>query len=323
MRILSPNIKIIIKLPFKNKLIESLYNMAHNYCLVRVNKLYEDLYEILEDEELVMDNVHHTDKIKYQIEKLTKSYLQNKITISKTFETSDECLEDLLVEISDSDVNSQQQGNTLLMFADENVMYEIIFMEEIGVEYPESQLNQLASISNVELSPIYGNVSVVKSSYSNGKLTNQLIKPNDIIDLVIKNFYHSGVMMNPDGTFQTIDFTGDNPNIMIGGNFKQLNPLNIFGLTLVGYNEEGSQHNALASTLFGKEIKGRLYVTTLCPATNKRFWGLSKEIIDNLLKLLNYASGNAEEKKKFKELNDELTEDKLKNPFFLIKKYCV
>ena len=43
-----------------------------NYCLIKKNKLYEDLYEILEDEELIMDNVNHKEKIKYKIEQLTK-----------------------------------------------------------------------------------------------------------------------------------------------------------------------------------------------------------------------------------------------------------
>lgn len=297
--------------------------MAYNYCLVKVNKLYEDLYEILEDEELVMDNVDHGDKIKYQIEKLVKSYFDNKIKISKTFSTSDESLEDILLEISDSDVNSQKQGNTLLMFSDEDYMYEIVFMEEIGAECSESQLNQLASISNIELSPIYGNVTIVKSSYTEGKIKNSLIKSSDMINLVVKNFYHLGVMINPDSTFQEIDFTGDNPNIIIGGNFVQQNPLNMFGLMLVGYNEVGTQVNTLASKLFGKEIRGRLYLTTLCPITNKRFWSLSIKMLNNLYKLLDYSVGSEEEKKIIEKFNDELSEDKLKNPFFLIKKYCV
>ena len=228
-----------------------------------------------------------------------------------------------MVEITGNSVDESLQGNTLLMFADSESMYEVVFMEQVGITKSDDDLNQLASISNIELAPIYGNVAIVKSSYFDGKLTNGLIKEEDIINLITNNFYHNGVMINCDSSTTELEFAGDNPNIVIGGNFKQLAPFQMFGLTLVGYNEQGMEINNLASKLYGSEIKGRFYVTSLCPITNNRFWGINLDIIQNLIKLINFSEGTVEEKLVIDKINNELSDDKLKNPFFLIKKYCV
>jgi hypothetical protein len=296
---------------------------SHNYCLVKKNKIYEDLYDLLQDEELIMDNPAHKDNIKYKIKQLAKSYFKNKISLSNIFSTSNESLEDLMVEITGNVEDETLQGNTLLMFADSESMYEIVFMEQIGVEKSDDELNQLASISNIELAPIYGSVAIVKSSYQNGVLTNKLISEQDVIDLITNNFYHQGVMINSDGSTLELEFSGDNPNIMIGSNFKQLTPFHMFGLTLVGYNEPGPELNKLATKLFGNEIKGRFYVCTLCPISNKRFWGINLNMVNSLVKLIEYSEGSQEQKDIIKKLDKELSDDKLINPFFLIKKYCV
>jgi len=298
-----------------------------NYCLIKKNKLYEDLYEILEDEELIMDNVNHKEKIKYKIEQLTKLYFNDKIKISKNFNSSTESLEDLMIEIADNIENEEKknnlQGNTLLMYADNDAMYEIVFMEEVGIENLDLELNQMASISNIELAPIYGNIAIIKTLYNNNQLVNSQITNEDVENLIMYNFYHKGVMINSDEKMFELEFSGDNPNIIIGGKFKQLAPFQMFGLMLVGYNEEGQELNKLATKIFGSEIKGRFYLTTMCPITNKRFWNLDIQILNNIIKLINYSMGTIEEKKQIENINNELSEDKLKNPFFLIKKYSV
>ncbi|AYV80154.1 MAG: hypothetical protein Gaeavirus12_12 [Gaeavirus sp.] len=35
-----------------------------NYCLVKQNNIYEELYDILSDEDLIMDNPNHKESIK-------------------------------------------------------------------------------------------------------------------------------------------------------------------------------------------------------------------------------------------------------------------
>jgi hypothetical protein len=299
-----------------------------NYCLVKKNYIYEDLYEILEEEELIMDKIDHKEKIKYEIKKLIDSYIGNKIFFSKKFNSEEESLEDLMVEITrEREDDEEIQGNTLLLYSNSDAMYETIFMENISKETNDKELNQLGSISNIELAPIYGNIAIIKSSFLEDKLVNTQITWEDLFELIVNNFYHWGVMINPDGTKLPIEFTGDNPNITIGNNFKQLPAFQLFGLSLVGYSEQLSMNDNLlnedASKLMGTDIKGRFFITTLCPITSKRFWSLNIDIFNCILKLLDYLGGNDEQKKIIEKLNKELDEDKLKNPFFLIKKYCV
>jgi hypothetical protein len=304
---------------------------SNNYCLIKKNKIYEDIYDILEDKELVMDNPNHKDDIKYQIKNLAKTYYTKKmITISNIFENSEATLEDLMLNITgetENDINETEneslQGNTLLMYANSKFMYEVVFMEQLGINKTDDELNQLSSISNIELAPIYGQTAVIKTSYVDGSIKPSIILEEDITDLIINNFYHVGVLINPDGSMLELEFAGDNPNIMIGGNFKMLSPLSLFGLQLVCYHEDGDKDNDLASKIYGKEIKGRLYIATLCPITNKRFWSITSEFLQDLIKLLDYTTGTPEQRKKIDELENELNDDKLKNPFFLVKKYCV
>lgn len=298
---------------------------SQNYCLIKKNKIYEDLYDVLEDKELIMDNPNHKESIKYEIKNLAKTYYNKKmITISNIFDTSDATLEDLMINIT-GETNEDQnvQGNTLLAYANSNFMYEVVFMEQLGITKSDDDLNQLSSIGNIELAPIYGQTAIVKTSYLNGSLTSSIILEEDITDLIINNFYHTGVLINQDSSTLELEFAGDNPNIVLGGNFKMLSPLSLFGLHLVCYHEDGIQENVSASKIYGKELKGRLYITTLCPITNKRFWSITSDFLNDLMKLLDYTTGTPEHKKKIDELEDELNDDKLKNPFFLIKKYCV
>lgn len=292
-----------------------------NFCLVKENKVYEDLYEILENEELIMDNPNHKVTIKYKIKILMEKYLNKKIKISSLFETSEQCLEELMLGITDG--SEDEQGNTLLMYANSNNMYEVVFMEKLGINSPDEELNQLSSISNIELAPIYKNSAIVKSSYTNGGLKQEKIDFEDIVELFTNNFYHNGVMINIDDSLTELEFSGENPNFVIGGNFKMLTPLSLFGLTLIGYNDKENSKNNLASKIYGKEITGRLYLATLCPITNKKFWSINIELVKGIEKLLDYSTGTVEQRKKIEQLEKELEDDKLKNPFFLIKKYCV
>lgn len=296
----------------------------YNFCLIKKNKLYEELYEELEDEDLIMDNINHKSKVLYNIEKLVKSYFTSSvISLSNTFSSSNDCLENIMLEIAESvDDNEKIQGNTLLIYADSENMFEVIFMEQLGVNTNDTELNQLASISNIELAPIYNNVAITKTSYTNNKITSELIDSNDILNIIINNFYHKGTMINCDKSTEELDFVGDNPNNVIGNNFKQKNILQLFGLHLVGYNEQSEKLNEIASQLYGEKIYGRLFITTLCPITNKRFWGLSSNMVQYILKLLSFTEGTDEQKNLIKQLNKEMDDNKLLNPFYLIKKYA-
>ena len=88
----------------------------------------------------------------------------------------------------------------------------------------------------------------------------------------------------------------------------------IFGFTFVCYVEDGNVVNQIVSNLFGKEYKGRVYITLLCINTNKKFWNLTKQTINDIIEI----NKNLE---KVNLLEKELDNNKFTNPFFLLKKY--
>jgi hypothetical protein len=58
----------------------------------------------------------------------------------------------------------------------------------------------------------------------------------------------------------------------------------------------------------------------LCPLTNKKYSDITIQTIKRILKILSYEKTDME---KINMLNAELSGDKVKNPFFLLKKYSV
>jgi hypothetical protein len=120
-----------------------------------------------------------------------------------------------------------------------------------------------------------------------------------------------------------LSFSGDNPNMIIGTGFMKMDPINVFGLTIVGYVEEkpvNTKLNEVASNIYGKEINARVFFTMLCPITNKKYSNITIQTIKRILKILSYEKTNTD---KINMLNTELSGDKVKNPFFLLKKYSV
>ncbi|AYV80147.1 MAG: hypothetical protein Gaeavirus12_5 [Gaeavirus sp.] len=292
-----------------------------NYCLVKQNNIYEELYDILSDEDLIMDNPNHKESIKYKIKQLQ---LSKSFILSKEFDNNEQVFEDLMIEITRED-NPEHQGNTLILYADDNAVYEVIFIENlITPNNNDSELNQFASISNLELSPIYNTCAIIKTSYQSGNLVNTSITYNDIIHIMTNNFYHTGVLINPDNTLTELEFSGDKPNLVIGNTFIQSSPIQLFGLSLVLYIESGDSPNNTASLISNSEIKGRVFITTLCPITSKRFWSLTTSTIKNITKLLSYqTSNNPELTAKFNKLTNEISDDKRGNSFYFIKKYSM
>jgi hypothetical protein len=296
--------------------------MKSNYCELRRNKIYAEVYDELLDEELNMNNPSHNDKIKYWMEKKLKS--SNFIQISNTFENHQDLMEDLILKIdADSNNNPNIQGNTLMMYADDNSMYELFYMEDLTKKIPEIELNEFGSITNIFLQPVCWTCGIFKSSYgSDGSIYSDTITKSDVIKLYIQNYYHKGVMLNPDGSMTELEFTGENPFNMIGNNFTQSNTLDLFGFNLVpwvektnGENTTSTQLNKNASKIIGSEIYSRVFLTIVCPNTNKKFWDITPTTINNILKIIN----NKEIQNK---IQQEIEQAEINiNPFYFIKKY--
>lgn len=297
--------------------------MTQNYCEIKKNKIYADIYDELLDEELSMNNNEHNNKIKSWI---TKKILNlNYIELSDCFESMEDIIADIIIKITTDANNTKLQGNTLLMFADDDNMYELFYMEDLNRLYQKDEvnnlqddLNEFAIISNIFLQPIYWGCGIVKSNYSNGVIKGAKITKQDISNIFIQNYYHIGIMVNHDETMLELEFTGEDPIKIIGTNFTQLNTTDIIGFDIVPWIENSSgtkKLNKLATKLLNKEVYGRLFITLVCPTTNKKFWNITKTTIINILKILN-------DDKLFNELHNKNMSDKmLVNPFYQLNKY--
>jgi len=285
--------------------------MKQNYCFINKNKIYAEIYDELLEEELSMNNKEHNDKIKNYIEKKIINY---DINLSDFFTNTEDIISDLIEKITLTANNKNLQGNTVLLYANENEMYELFHMEDLRKTYSDDELNELASITNIHLLPIYWGCGVFKTNYSKGILKGDEIKKIDLAKIFIQNYYHIGIIINLDNKMQEIEFTGEDPFKIIGNNFIQSNVVNIMGFNFCPYIEKSNIVNNLASKLLGIEIKGRVFISLLCPTTNKKFWNINISTINNIIKIL--------ENKNLNELiNKEINiTDKDINPFFLIKK---
>ena len=281
-----------------------------NFCIVKKNKFYAELYEMLEDEDLFMQKPEHTNQILFKIKKFIE---KSKIfTISKSFDKKI-IAEEMLVSIVENNENKDSiQGHTLFVFADDESMYEVFFMEDLINKPTDEDINEFSSISNVLIQPILWDTTFVKTTYKDSKLEGVNIDKDDIYKILLENFYHNGVMINIDGSFQDIQFSGENPFFVIG-NFKVLGNANILGFELVFYNEDSDHKNENASLLYGETIKGRLFVVLLSPISNKKLWSIKTTTIKNMLSVLKNPN-------KVKKISDEIElNEKYVNPFFILK----
>ena len=285
-----------------------------NYCFVKKNKIYGEIFDELLDEELSMFNREHNDKIKRYLEK--KIVSNNSITISETFESNDEIISELILQITKSASEENLQGNTVLMFADYENMYELFHMENLTKKIPDDDLNELCSISNIHLLPVYWGCGIFKSSYSTGVIKPELITLKDLANIFIQNYYHKGIMINTDGKLLEIEFTGEDPFKVIGTNFKQSNITNVIGFNLVPFIESGNELNIIATKILGREVKGRMFIYLLCTTSNKKIWDIDIKTVNDIINIVE----NDNLYKKIQDYIDQHDSDKDINPFYFLKK---
>lgn len=286
--------------------------IKNNYCWISKNKIYAEIFDELLDEDLSMNNKDHNDKIKHYLE---KKIINNKnLNISEQFESNDEIISDLILKITSMSTKTNLQGNTVLMFANPSEMYELFYMEDLTSKTDDIELNELASISNIHLQPVYGGCGIFKSTYSTGDIKSEFITKKDLADIFIQNYYHKGIMINTTGDLIEIEFTGEDPYKVIGTSFTQSNVTNVIGFSLIPYVEMGNTINHKATKILGREIKGRVFISLLCPTTNKKFWNIDIKTIDNIIKILDDSNLFNKIEKELEDYNKDI------NPFYLIKK---
>lgn len=285
----------------------------YNYCLIKKNKIYEQIYDMLEIEELSMSNPDHDNKIIYELEKIIKK--AKFIEIKKSESNKDDLLAEMMIAIT-SEHEPGLQGNTMLLHANDDYYYEVIYMENPSNKNfkKDEHINEFASISNIELEPIMKDCVFVKTGYTDGVAVCKAITIDDICEILINNFYHKGILIEDNGKIIEITYSGDNPTIVLGNKFQKGDTGDVLGLTILPWVEPNENKNEIASKILGTSIKGRVFLMTFSPISCKRHWSLSKETIDNILKVL-------DNKEKINKVYDEIDkQNKQVNPFYLIKK---
>ncbi len=287
-----------------------------NYCFVRKNKIFEEITEMIQDEELSMSKFDDTDEIIYQIKKIVLNSKYLKIKFSEEPD-SNKLIEQIMMDITEDNQSPEMQGNTLLLYANDNYYYEVIYLENmVNLDRDIADINELATISNIETEPILKDCAIVKTGYSGKTPVCKEITLNDICEIVVNNFYHVGLLINEDGTMKEIKYSGDNPLLIIGNIFEKGNFGDVLGITMLPWIEtKGTKENKVASKILKTNIKGRVFIMTFCPITNKKLWNFTQQIAQDILKIL-------DSPEKTKQVYDEIDrESKNVNPFNLIKRF--
>ena len=283
-----------------------------NYCLIEANNLYAQFYDDILDEELSMQREEDTFKIKYYLEK--KIINESKIKISDIC-SSEDLMSNIVNDIKKSiEKQDNIQGNTIILYGNDDYMFEAVYFEDLVNEKDLNYLNEFCSVINIEMYPILWSCAIIKTTYDKKKISRTLITKKDIYELYINNHYHLGVMININGTMQEVEFTGEEPFKTIGNTFKFGNTTDVIGFSLFHFYENNDKNdiNNLASSIVGKKLYGRIFLTLLCPLTNKKYWNLTTNTINNILEVLN-------DQELVKKISKETCE-KNSNPFLLIKK---
>ena len=294
--------------------INIIYNMSkQNFITLKKNKLYYKFYEILEREKLFMDNLSQKDEIKETLKKLMDE--MNIMKISKKYDTGEELLEEILVDIGED--NESHDGGSLILNGYKNYMYQMIYLEnknffEKNVSPEIEIMNEYCTLSNIDIKPIYNDAAIIKISYEDGQMKNVTVKKDDLVNLFLDNYYHTGVLVDVNDKLQEIEFTGDAPSLVIGNSFVLQETIKILGFLFMPYLENGKEVNQLASKLLNKEIKGRLFLTLVCPNSYKKLWNIDKETIEKILILLEDKSNISKYEQEEGDINF--------NPYFNLKK---
>lgn len=278
-----------------------------NYALIEPNKLHEELCELLVDKNLKMANLDDKESIEYQVEMYFKKCYY--IKYSEGFDNPDLMFDDICRVLKEK---YKEDINTILLYSTDEYVYEMVYFEYSNKkEHDEDEFNQFASMSNIELIPIYHRCAVMKTNIKTG-IQCTSINYKDLAHITLRNFYHSGVMIEPSKKMTTVTYVSENPFMSIGNTFTQGMDTVINNFPLIIYEEKNDQKevNEIASSLFHQEIKGRIFLALLAPIHYKKLWDLN----ENTLNLIIKSIGNAD-------IERELGDNRTVNPFVIMNRH--
>lgn len=280
-----------------------------NHCIIPVNKIHEELYDKLEEQELSMERLCD----EYEITKIIKQIVANSIiTTSINYATNDENYVAMTHAIANSiaDKTKELFFDTAYLEMNDDYTYEVVFNDSRGTD---ENLNHFATITNNEQMPLYDTCCVVKCN--NKKETAQITK-NDIANIYINMFFHKGLLIKNDGEEIELPFVGDTVEPYLKSGFVQIDSIFICGLNLIIYGdgEKEGEINVKASTLFKKTFTCNIFIAMLCPVSGKYFSNFTKQTFKKLMSIV--------ENNYLKHVEDNVMEIAGNNPFLIIEKYC-
>jgi hypothetical protein len=286
--------------------------MGFNYCVIGINKMYEEIYDLLDDNDLHMGIEDENDEIFRQIHKFIEKY---SIFWSETYTDKNIMFDDVIHSIAKDDSKNKVNANTIILCSNEKYTYEMIYTEYTDNDQNDDNLNHFASFSNLNLTPISGKCAIIKTKHMKNVISNELINSQDIYDIVINNFYHTGVMIDGDNLLE-IQYSGEHPFSKIGNNFQNYTTHDMFGFRFICYfdNVENNKENKISEIMCNKQIKTRTFVCLLGFEKNKKMWNVSNKLINEIVKI---KSNEITSEK----LNNDVMNSPNENYFLILSKY--
>jgi predicted nucleic-acid-binding protein len=266
------------------------------------NTIHEDMYDLLLDEELKTTNIGHYDAIYMAVKKYMKTcgYIKKCDIDSDNHNDRTQYIIDKL----DND-NEECVINTIMTYSSSKYVYEIVYDHGCDVE---DNMNQFCSMININSDLVCGKAYVIKTKMlGDGKFENCKMDIDDLVEIYMSLYYNVGLMVD-DGTVEEIVFNCNEPRMVIGGTFVNIQKYELFETQFVIYYEDGGKKiNKDIDELFNTEICGRVFVIMSSPFYRKKIWNMSCDMLDIL--------------KKNKGLEDVINKrcDKKHNPFIYFK----
>jgi hypothetical protein len=282
-----------------------------NHCVIPVNKIYTQLADILEEEELFMNRLEDEYEIKQIIRRLVHDL---PITESRNYRTSDENYVAMTHVISNSIADKEKERffETVYMEMNDDYTYQLVYNESRGTD---ENLNDFATIANNEQMPIYDTCCIVKAS---NKQVSCHITKEDVANIYINMYYHIGLMVRVRNVVDVEEelewkFVGDLPEPYLPNGFVKREDVFFCGLNLAIYGDNEPPQNQKVSTLFGKPFYGNIIIAMACPVSGKYYSNFTRKTFATLLELRrnNYVE----------HVERNVMEIAGNNPFLVIEKY--
>lgn len=244
-----------------------------NCILIKQNNFYEELCELMLDEELSTRRLGDYDRIYL----LVKRYFEKCnfiINIDEIFETHDERTQYIISRI---DKDNSMLNTMLLDTTSEN------FLEAVYDKNEENNINELMSMLNISNCIIGGDCYVINTGIlGEGKFGKKKINIDILTDLFMKQYYNEGLMINGNEIVK-IRFCRGEPRNVIGGDFCNVDRCEVYDMQMIVYSDGKGEINEV-SEMLGKDVRGRVFVILSVPYYRVKILNLDKNMYKLMIK---------------------------------------